>query len=367
MSPAKSSPAGKPRDGSTPRSEQPRQSEDDTRSEFRPGCLPPTLLVVDDDPVIRQELVNLLVMERYFVTSVGTGEEALLAVRGVTYNIALIDLRLPDADGIELLEKLTRLDPRMAGIVITGYGTVDHAVRAIRSGAAEFLTKPFQPEVVLLTIKRQLEMQFLKQENALLKKTVLKGGGVRVRDFEPDELDPKASGRGRTEYDRGLKEGERRAQAGFAAQRAKEQTLLANALREVERTARGLSERIESQSATLAFEIATKVVHEAAAEKQELIASLVRDALTRIKDQWQDGALVTIRAHPQDVPALEQVRDQLNQEADPPANLRIEPDPSVSAGGCRVETATRVVDATLEAQLVRLGEALKRRSLRESR
>ena len=105
-------------------------------------------------------------------------------------------------------------------------------------------------------------------------------------------------------------------------------------------------------------------MHEAAAEKQDFIAALVRDAMSRIKDQWQDGALVTIKAHPQDVPVLEKVREQLNQDTDAPANLRIEADPSVSAGGCRVETATRVVDATLEAQLVRLGEALKRRSIR---
>ena len=130
------------------------------------------ILVVDDDVSIRHTLVDLLGDAGYVVEAVGNGEEAVEAMRRSSVDLVLTDLRLPGIDGIELLRKLQGVDNRLLGIVLTGYGTVTHAVRAMKAGAFDFITKPFDLDVVEVSIQRALEFRKLKEDNQRLQSAV---------------------------------------------------------------------------------------------------------------------------------------------------------------------------------------------------
>ena len=130
------------------------------------------ILVVDDDVSVRKTLVDLLGDAGYLVEAVSTGEEAVEAVRRSSVDLVLTDLRLPGIDGIELLRKLQRVDNRLLGIVLTGYGTITHAVRAMKAGAFDFITKPFDLDAVEVSIQRALEFRQLKKENQRLQSAV---------------------------------------------------------------------------------------------------------------------------------------------------------------------------------------------------
>lgn len=130
------------------------------------------ILVVDDDVSIRHTLVDLLEDAGYVVEAVGNGEEAMEAMRRSSVDLVLTDLRLPGIDGIELLRKLQGVDSRLLGIVLTGYGTVTHAVRAMKAGAFDFITKPFDLDAVEVSIQRALEFRQLKEDNQRLQSAV---------------------------------------------------------------------------------------------------------------------------------------------------------------------------------------------------
>jgi DNA-binding NtrC family response regulator len=132
----------------------------------------PHVVVVDDDEGIRELLSDLCEEEGYLVTAVGDGREAIKAVRNEPVQAMLTDLRLPDMDGMEVLDRALRLNAHLACIVMTGYGTIEGAVQALKAGAFDFLTKPLQVEAVALTLKKAIEFQVLKRENLLLRQTV---------------------------------------------------------------------------------------------------------------------------------------------------------------------------------------------------
>jgi two-component system response regulator PilR (NtrC family) len=119
------------------------------------------ILVIDDDENIRKVLVEILADEGYNVDSVGTGKEALKKTKDEFYNVALIDVRLPDIEGIELLKKFRPTSPKMRKIIITGYPTLQNAVQAVNGGADAYIMKPFDVGKVLKVIQEQL----IKQEN----------------------------------------------------------------------------------------------------------------------------------------------------------------------------------------------------------
>ena len=119
------------------------------------------ILVIDDDENIRQVLVAILADEGYNVESAGTGKEALEKTRKQIFNAALIDVRLPDIEGIELLTKFRPTSPKLRKIVITGYPTLQNAIQAVNSGADAYIMKPFDVDKVLAVIREQL----VKQEN----------------------------------------------------------------------------------------------------------------------------------------------------------------------------------------------------------
>jgi DNA-binding NtrC family response regulator len=119
------------------------------------------ILIIDDDENIRQVLMAILTDEGYDVESVGTGKEALERTKREFFNAALIDVRLPDIEGIELLTKFKPTSPRMRKIIITGYPTLQNAIQAVNGGANAYIMKPFDVEKVLKIIQEQLR----KQEN----------------------------------------------------------------------------------------------------------------------------------------------------------------------------------------------------------
>jgi len=117
------------------------------------------ILVVDDDENIRKVLIAILVDEGYLVDSVGTARRALEKTRKQYYNLALIDVRLPDMEGIELLTKFKPRTPTMRKIIITGYPTLQNAIQAVNGGADAYIMKPFDVEKVLNIIAEQLRKQ----------------------------------------------------------------------------------------------------------------------------------------------------------------------------------------------------------------
>jgi DNA-binding NtrC family response regulator len=117
------------------------------------------ILVIDDDENIRKVLAAILTDEGYVVDSVGTGKEALEKARKQFYNVALIDVRLPDIEGIELLTKFRPTSSKMRKIIITGYPTLQNAIQAVNGGADAYVMKPFDVDKVLKVIQEQLRKQ----------------------------------------------------------------------------------------------------------------------------------------------------------------------------------------------------------------
>ena len=119
----------------------------------------PRILVVDDDENIRKMLTAILEDEGYTVESVGTARKAIEKTKKSFYNLALIDIRLPDMDGIKLLTKVRETTPKMRKIIITGYPTLQNAIEAVNKGADAYIIKPFDMRKVLKAIKNQLARQ----------------------------------------------------------------------------------------------------------------------------------------------------------------------------------------------------------------
>ena len=121
------------------------------------------ILVVDDDVNIRKSMEAILSTEGYDVDSAGDGKEAIRKSELATYNVALIDIRLPDMDGVELLTRMKNTVPKTRKIIITGYPSVQNAVEAVNRKADAYLIKPVEVEKLLVTIETQLELQQMEK------------------------------------------------------------------------------------------------------------------------------------------------------------------------------------------------------------
>jgi len=127
---------------------------------------PATILVVDDEHLIRWSLEQQLRREGYSILLAETGAEALQKAQVETPDLVLLDVRLPDADGLEILERLRAGDPESPVIMITAHGGVGSAVRAMKLGAHDYIIKPFDMEELKLTVKKALETKALRREVA---------------------------------------------------------------------------------------------------------------------------------------------------------------------------------------------------------
>ena len=115
------------------------------------------ILVVDDDESIRTVLKTILEDEGYVVDVAENGKEAIEKTNSIFYNLALIDVRLPDMDGTELLDAIKETTPKMIKIIITGYPTLKNAVEAVNKNADGYIIKPLNIENFLKTLKKHLQ------------------------------------------------------------------------------------------------------------------------------------------------------------------------------------------------------------------
>ena len=117
------------------------------------------ILIVDDDVALQESLVTILESEGYFIETARTGLEAEAKVKAGYYNLALLDIRLPDMTGIELLSRINVLAPRTKKLVLTGYPDASSAIRAVNEKADAYLVKPFDPVELIALIEEHLEQQ----------------------------------------------------------------------------------------------------------------------------------------------------------------------------------------------------------------
>ena len=131
-----------------------------------------TLLIVDDDPAIQLVLADRLEALGYQVITAADGRTGLALLDQASPQLVLLDLQLPDMDGLEVLKAMRQREAEVTVVIITAYGTVERTVQAMREGAYNFITKPFEPDHIALTVQRALERERLKREVALLSEAV---------------------------------------------------------------------------------------------------------------------------------------------------------------------------------------------------
>ena len=119
------------------------------------------LLVVDDEESIREVLIDFLTMEGYHVTAVSNGRDAISKLENHDFDAILLDLKMPGMDGLELLEHIRRIAPRAFSIMMTGFGTVQTAIDAMKRGAFDYILKPFKVQDVIRLVERGLAQQSL--------------------------------------------------------------------------------------------------------------------------------------------------------------------------------------------------------------
>jgi DNA-binding NtrC family response regulator len=132
----------------------------------------PKVLVVDDEEIVRDVLSSLLTSENYSVDFALNGTQALEMARERDYLVVLLDLMLPDMDGLQVLEEFRKFEEVPATIMLTAFGSIEKAVKATKLGAFDFITKPFKNDEMLLAVKNALEQRQLREENTRLKKTL---------------------------------------------------------------------------------------------------------------------------------------------------------------------------------------------------
>ena len=132
------------------------------------GCV----LIIDDEAEIRESLQTLLEFEGYEVEAAANGVQGLSKLGDRPFDLVLLDLALPDRNGLDLLPEIRALDPQISVIMITAYGTVEDAVRAMQSGAANFLQKPWDNEKLLADVRAVVARRRAEEENIQLKRAL---------------------------------------------------------------------------------------------------------------------------------------------------------------------------------------------------
>jgi len=142
------------------------------------------ILVIDDDENIRKVLETILEDEGYVVETAETAKKGIEESENSFYNLALIDVRLPDMEGIELLSKLRSTKPKMRKIIVTGYPTLQNAVAAVNKGADAYVMKPFEVDKILQTIREQLKKQ--EEEKRFSEEKVAEFIETRIKALETE-------------------------------------------------------------------------------------------------------------------------------------------------------------------------------------
>jgi DNA-binding NtrC family response regulator len=150
-----------------------------------------TVLVVDDDAAMRDLILSLLEDEGIHAVGAGTADEALERLADLDCDAVLSDIRMPGRSGIELLGEIRERRPETPVILMTAFGSIDSAVEAVRSGAADYVTKPFKKDALLVTLEKAFERRALEEENRRLRRAVdrtsafgdLIGASAAMRDI----------------------------------------------------------------------------------------------------------------------------------------------------------------------------------------
>ncbi len=158
-----------------------------------PASRQPNILIIDDDPIVAQSLADFLRSERYEPAVASTADGALLLLGGKSpstsseapgedagFAVAICDLALPGTDGLELLQRIHREHPATVVIMLTGYGSVESAVRALHLGASDFLVKPVVEDELRMSLQRALRQQALLAENLSLRSRLDMSSALRA-------------------------------------------------------------------------------------------------------------------------------------------------------------------------------------------
>ncbi len=127
------------------------------------------IIVIDDEPVILRSCHRILTGLGYHVETTTSPQEGLKRIAEGSFNLAIVDLKMPDMDGMEVLGEIRKILPETSVIMITGYSTVETAVEAMKRGASDYIPKPFDPGELALAVQRVLEKQSLMAENISLR------------------------------------------------------------------------------------------------------------------------------------------------------------------------------------------------------
>src|SRR5438309_5199139 len=141
-------------------------------NDAEPAAISGTVLIIDDEAGIRESLQTLLELEGYDVETAATGQQGLNRLSQRTFDLILLDLALPDRNGLDIFADLRAQDPGVSVIMITAYGTVENAVRAMQSGAANFVQKPWDHEKLLADVRAAVARHRAEEENVQLKRAL---------------------------------------------------------------------------------------------------------------------------------------------------------------------------------------------------
>jgi DNA-binding NtrC family response regulator len=147
------------------------------------------ILVVDDDESIRKTVTTILKDEGYVVDEAENGAEAIKKTNAKFYNLALIDVRLPDMEGTQLLTTIKETTPKMVKIIVTGYPALQNAIEAVNKGADAYILKPVDVEKLLNTIKEHLKKQ--QEAKKYSEEKVTEFIETRVKELENTTAPPK--------------------------------------------------------------------------------------------------------------------------------------------------------------------------------
>lgn len=133
------------------------------------------ILVIDDEPLMRDFLEETLVREGYEVLTAPNGSAGLEEIRNSAFDLVVTDLKMPGIDGLELLDQVKKIQPDISVVIMTAYASVETAVQALKSGAADYIMKPFTPDEIEHVVKKALYERKLENENRYLRSEIEQG------------------------------------------------------------------------------------------------------------------------------------------------------------------------------------------------
>lgn len=134
------------------------------------------ILIVDDEMIVRNFLAETLRRKKFDVTTAESGQKAIAALKESIFDMVITDMKMPDLTGIDILRKVKEISPTTIVVVITGFGSIENAVEAMRFGAFNYLIKPFSPDTIEALIEKAQEHTSLVEENTFLRQQVSCGG-----------------------------------------------------------------------------------------------------------------------------------------------------------------------------------------------